>query len=165
MSEITKILAAGIITVTLAAIVTAAPVAQVNDDNITITDNIREAVSILDVQLALVIDKHNHMHVLTVSDIKTPAESAPENVEEDDLMDKSVNKSAVVGKAGGKFSTQIRQEADGCWWLTRGERNQDGTLIEADEVCIGGRGCPVGERKPVAQVHSSLRPVSLIIHT
>ena len=160
MSEITKILAAGIITVTLAAIVTAAPVAQVNDNNITITDNIREAVSILDVQLALVIDKHNHMHVLTVSDIKTP-ESAPENVEEDD----PVNKSIVVGKAGGKFSTQIRQEADGCWWLARGERNQDGTLIEADEVCIGGRGCPVGERKRVAQVHSSSSYASPIIHT
>ena len=161
MSEITKILAAGIITVTLAAIVTAAPVAQVNDDNITITDNIREAVSILDVQLALVIDKHNHMHVLTVSDIKTSPESAPENVDEDDPK----NKSIVVGKAGGAFSTQIRQEADGCWWLTRGERNQDGALIEADEVCIGGRGCPVGERKPVSQVHSSLGPASLIIRT
>jgi hypothetical protein len=147
MSELTKILASGIITATLAAaIAIAAPVAQVNDANIKITDNIREAVSILDVQLALVIDKYNHIHVLTVRDIKTPAESEAENVEEDEPVDESV----VGGKAGGKFSTQIRQKADGCWWLTRGERNQDGALIEADEVCIGGRGCPVGERKPVA---------------
>ena len=43
------------------------------------TDNIREAVGILDVQFAIVVDKHNHIHVLTVSAMKHQAEAEAEN--------------------------------------------------------------------------------------
>jgi hypothetical protein len=133
---------AGVVTLALAApVAAAAPIAPAKDVHVKVTDNIREAVSVLDVQFAIVIDKRNHIHVLTVSDMKHPALSEAQNPPADDATGDHVG--------GGKFSTQIRQEADGCWWLTRGERNQDGALIEAHEVCIGGRGCPVGERKPI----------------
>jgi hypothetical protein len=141
MSAITKILAGVVTLVLVAPVAAAAPIAPAKDVHIKVTDNIREAVSILDVQFAIVIDKRNHIHVLTVSDMKHPALSEAQNPPADDATGDHVG--------GGKFSTQIRQEADGCWWLTRGERNQDGALIEAHEVCIGGRGCPVGERKPI----------------
>jgi hypothetical protein len=142
MSAITKILAGVVTLVLVAPVAAAAPIAPAKDVHIKVTDNIREAVSILDVQFAIVIDKRNHIHVLTVSDMKHPAHSEAQNPPADDPKDDDAD--------GGKFSTQIRQEADGCWWLTRGERNQDGALIEAHEVCIGGRGCPVGERRPIA---------------
>lgn len=145
MSAIMKILA-GVVTATLAAsVAVATPIAPAKDVHINVTDNIREAVGILDVQLAIVIDKHNHIHVFTVSEMKHPAESEAEHPEEAPAIDKSIK--------GGKFSTQIKQEPDGCWWLIRGERNQDGALIAADEVCIGGRGCPLGQRRPVVAVH------------
>ena len=62
----------------------AAPIATVKDVDIKITDNIREAVGILDVQFAIVVDKHNHVHVLTVSAMKYPAEAEAENPPADD---------------------------------------------------------------------------------
>ena len=117
------------------------------------TDNIREAVGILDVQFAIVVDKHNHIHVLTVSAMKHSAEAEAENPPANDEL--PGDHPPDVGAGGGKLSTQISQDANGCWWLARGERNQDGTLIEAHEVCIGGRGCPVGERRPLAKAESS----------
>jgi hypothetical protein len=130
----------------------AAPIAPAKDVHIKITDNIREAVGTLDVQFAIVVDKHNHIHVFTVSALKHPAEAEAENPPADD--ESPGNHPPDMGASGGKFSTQIRQEVDGCWWLTRRERNQDGALIEAHEICIGGRGCPVGERRPVAKAES-----------
>jgi hypothetical protein len=130
----------------------AAPIAPAKDVHIKITDNIREAVGTLDVQFAIVVDKHNHIHVFTVSALKHPAEAEAENPAADD--ESPGNHPPAMGAAGAKFSTQIRQEVDGCWWLTRREQNQDGALIEAHEICIGGRGCPVGERRPVAKAES-----------
>ena len=135
-----------------APVAAAAPITPAKDVHIKITDNIREAVSILDVQFAIVVDKHNQVHVLTVRAMKHPAEAEAENPPADD--EPSGDHPPGVSATGGKFSAQIRQAVDGCWWLTRGERNQDGALIEAHEVCIGGRGCPVGERRPVAKVES-----------
>jgi hypothetical protein len=142
MNAITKVLAAGMITATLATGVAAA-IASASipepDKNVhlELTNNIREAVGILDVQVAVVIDKNNYIHVLTVTDIENPDEDEPDIPQDDDPA------------GGGQFSTQIKQEGR-CWWLTRNERNQDGALIRADKVCIGGRGCPIGQRQPVA---------------
>ena len=152
MCAITKILT-GMMTATLmASAAAAAPIAPAKDVHIKITDNIREAVGILDVQFAIVVDKHNQVHIFTVSALKHPAEAEAENPPADD--ESSGDHPPDVGAGGGKFSTQIRQEVDGCWWLARGERNQDGALIEAHEVCIGGRGCPIGKQRPVAKVES-----------
>ena len=152
MCAITKILAVMVAATLTAPVAAAAPIAPAKDVHIKITDNIREAVGILDVQFAIVVDKHNHIHVLTVSAMKHPAEAEAENPPADD--ESPGDHPPDLGAGGGKFSTQIRQEVDGCWWLARGERNQDGALIEAHEVCIGGRGCPVGERRPVAKAES-----------
>ena len=152
MCAITKILAVMVVATLTAPVAAAAPITPAKDVHIKITDNIREAVGILDVQFAIVVDKHNQVHVLTVSAMKHPAEAEAENPPADD--EPSGDHPPGVSAAGGKFSAQIRQAVDGCWWLTRGERNQDGALIEAHEVCIGGRGCPVGERRPVAKVES-----------
>ena len=62
----------------------AAPIAPAKDVHIKITDNIREAVGTLDVQFAIVVDKHNHIHVFTVSALKHPAEAEAENPPADD---------------------------------------------------------------------------------
>ena len=67
-----------------APVAAAAPIAPAKDVHIKITDNIREAVGILDVQFAIVVDKHNHIHVLTVSAMKHPAEAEAENPPADD---------------------------------------------------------------------------------
>jgi hypothetical protein len=152
MRTITRILAVMVAATLTGPVAAAAPIAPAKDVHIKITDNIREAVGTLDVQFAIVVDKHNHIHVFTVSALKHPAEAEAENPAADD--ESPGNHPPDMGAAGGKFSTQIRQEVDGCWWLTRRERNQDGALIEAHEICIGGRGCPVGERRPVAKAES-----------
>jgi len=152
MSAITKIFAVMVAAALTAPAAAAAPIATVKDVDIKMTDNIREAVGILDVQFAIVVDKHNHIHVLTVSALKHSAEAEAENPPANDELPGDHPPDAGAG--GGKLSTQISQDANGCWWLARGERNQDGTLIEAHEVCIGGRGCPVGERRPLAKAES-----------
>ncbi len=152
MRTITRILAVMVAATLIGPVAAAAPIAPAKDVHVKITDNIREAVGTLDVQFAIVVDKHNHIHVFTVSALKHPAEAEAENPPADD--ESPGHHPPDMGAAGGKFSTQIRQEVDGCWWLTRRERNQDGALIEAHEICIGGRGCPVGERRPVAKAES-----------
>ena len=79
MSAITKIFAVMVAAALTAPAAAAAPIATVKDVDIKMTDNIREAVGILDVQFAIVVDKHNHIHVLTVSAMKHQAEAEAEN--------------------------------------------------------------------------------------
>ena len=90
----------------MASAAAAAPIAPAKDVHIKITDNIREAVGILDVQFAILVDKHNQVHVLTVSALKHPAEAEAENPPADD--ESSGHHPPDVGAGGGKFSTQIR---------------------------------------------------------
>lgn len=112
-----------------------------------LTQNICEAIGIPDAQLIIVIDKNNRTHVLTGN--------GSENLGADTGIDAALPTASFGGGrlaaradfGGGRSSSEIRHEPDGCWWWIRGERDDDGNLIEASRMCIGAQGCPVGETR------------------
>ena len=118
MCAITKILAVMVAATLTAPVAAAAPITPAKDVHIKITDNIREAVGILDVQFAIVVDKHNHVHVLTVSAMKHPAEAEAENPPADD--EPSGDHPPGLG-AGRRKIFRSNQTSSG-WLLVAGTR-------------------------------------------
>ena len=97
-----------------APVAAAAPITPAKDVHIKITDNIREAVGILDVQFAIVVDKHNQIHVLTVSAMKHPAEAEAENPPADDESPGDHPPDVSAGRRKIFHSNQTRQ------WMAAG---------------------------------------------